>query len=62
MSNYRRFMILREPPRAAGKVVPLRMARVRTVTPPPSGPVPPPSRETSWRDLVRRLAKRLAKR
>ena len=60
MNKYRQFLILREPPRAAGNVVPLRMARVRAVT--PSGPVPPPSRETSWRDLVRRLAKRLAKR
>ena len=62
MSKYRQFIILREPTRAPGNVVPLRMARLRSVTPRPSGAVPPPSRETSWRDLVRRLAKSLAKR
>ena len=61
MRKYRQFIILREPPRAAGNVVPLRMARVRIVPPSSCGPVPPP-REASWRDLVRRLAKSLAKR
>ena len=43
-----------------GNVVPLHRPHVQLLaTPAPAAPLP---RETSWRDLVRRLAKNLAKR
>lgn len=61
MMKYRTFLVIAEPPRVEGNVIALRSARVRRA------PVVPavaaaPRRETSWRDLVRRLAKKLAKR
>jgi hypothetical protein len=53
MKRYRTFLAIAATPRVHGKVVPLRSARVKA---PASA-----SRETSWRDLVRRLANKLAK-
>jgi hypothetical protein len=60
MIKYRTFLIIAEPPREEGNVIPLRSARVRRMPPAPVIQSPPP-RETSWRDLERRLARKLAK-
>lgn len=60
LKKYRTFLVIAEPPRVAGNVVPLRSARVKVSSPAPGVASAP--RETSWRDLVRRLAKKLAKR
>jgi hypothetical protein len=46
---------------AEGKVVTLRAPRLRLVAPLAAIASPPP-RETSWRELVLRLAQSLAKR
>ena len=64
--KYRTFLVIAGPPRVEGNVIPIRSARVRRV---PLVPIVPtlvaasaPPRDTSWRDLVRRLVKSLAKR
>src|SRR6185436_3088942 len=58
--KYPTFLVIAEPPRDAGNVIPLRSARVRRA--PPAALVgSPPRRDTSWRDLVRRLLKNLGK-
>ena len=59
MRRYQTFLVIAEAPRAAGNVVPLSMARIQAPSRAADGPQ---ARETSWRDLVRRLAKNLAKR
>jgi len=61
MTRYRAFLVIAEPPRAEGNVIPLRSARVRRPAPISVGGSAAPG-ETSWRDLVRRLAKKLRKR
>jgi hypothetical protein len=59
MRKYQTCLVIAEPPRPEGNVIALSSARVRAPVP---AVVPPPRRETSWRDLVRRLAKKLRKR
>ena len=59
MIKYPTLLVIAEPPREEGNVIRLRSARVRRVAV-VRAVEGPPSRETSWRDLVRRLAKRLA--
>ena len=60
MIKYPTFLVIAEPPRDAGNVIPLRSARVRRA-PPAALAGSPPRRDTSWRDLVRRLLKNLGK-
>jgi hypothetical protein len=62
MSKYPMFLVIAETPRVLGKVVPLRSARVKASAPALAAAASSASRETSWRDLVRRLARNLAKR
>ena len=61
MIRYRTFLVIAEPPREEGNVIALRSARVRRAPLVAAVECAPP-RETSWRDLVRRLAKKLRKR
>ena len=60
MSKDRLRVVASEPPPDQGDVLPLRAAAQLKLA--PIATAWPPRRETSWRDLVRRLAKNLAKR
>ena len=61
MSKQRPFPVMTAPQDAPGNVVPMRRARWYDIAAPMPGSKSG-RRETSWRDLVRRLAKSLAKR
>ena len=62
MSKYRSYLFLVERPLAVHNVVPLRAPAVPVGGAPLSAAASTKARETSWRDLVRRLTKQLARR
>jgi len=61
MSRFRPYLVFVQPPAAQCNVVPIRRSPVRAAMAPARADATY-ARETSWRDLVRRLTKSLAKR
>ena len=61
MSRFRPHLVLAAAPAAQGKVVPIRNPAANAAIAPARANATH-ARETSWRDLVRRLTKNLARR